>query len=209
MPKKQFLEIIEFVTQTGYFFFNNSYYLQLTGIAQGGKCSTIIAKRVMNDLLNYVHLTCNIYIPFIKIYIDDILLAVPNNYIDSILIIFNAYDKNLEFTIETEDNFNSVPFLDTKVIRDYNNKIIFNWYVKPSNAQRFLNFYSYHPMKHKITLLKTMKHRIIKISNEKFKHENLKNYQISLFKILTPQIFLIIFYFNKNILIIIYNKKIL
>jgi len=49
------------------------------------------------------------------------------------------------FTMEIGDHIN---FLNVTVIIE-NNVIMFDYYKKPINSGKYLNFFSYHPMKHK------------------------------------------------------------
>jgi len=64
---------------------------------------------------------------FYFIHVDDILTAVPEIAIDSIVDNFNAHHPRLQFTREVgEDRTN---FLDTTIIKD--NKLIFDRYHKP------------------------------------------------------------------------------
>ncbi|XP_044746395.1 uncharacterized protein LOC123307955 [Coccinella septempunctata] len=92
---------------------------------------------------------------------------------------FNSYCKDLQFTIEMEDQEQGVPFLDTKVHRQ-NNIIKLNWYRKNTSANKFINYHSDHNMNIKINFIKGMKERIIKICHETFKQNALK----TLFEIL-------------------------
>ncbi|XP_071652947.1 uncharacterized protein, partial [Temnothorax longispinosus] len=50
---------------------------------------------------------------------------------------------DFKFTFETEAN-SSIPFLDTLVIRD-EDKLITNWYRKPTFSKRYINYFSNHP----------------------------------------------------------------
>ena len=95
---------------------------------------------------------------------DDIQLTLDN---------FNAFNSNLQFTIERE-NGNSVPFLDTRVIRTDNNSIILDWYQKDTASGRFINYFSNHPANQKYNTVVAMKNRITHISHESFLHKNLK-----------------------------------
>lgn len=54
---------------------------------------------------------------------DDHVLAVPNDRQTQLLDIFNGFNTNIQFTLETESN-GTVPFFDTVLIMDASNKII-------------------------------------------------------------------------------------
>lgn len=63
--------------------------------------------------------------------VDDLVLTVPSNDLDELLKTFNSYNPHIQYIIETETE-KSVSFLDTLPIRSNYNKILIDWYVKPS-----------------------------------------------------------------------------
>lgn len=172
--EKDFKTVIEFIFEATYFTFNNEYYLQIFGTPMGSNISPIIADIVMNSLLKFVVGKVDFKFPFIAQYVDDILCAVPENKLESTLTIFNMFDKDIEFTMETE-NMRSVPFLDVRAIRTEDNNIIFDWFQKQSNSGRYINYLSYHPLQQKINTVVAMKNRIEKLCNPKFREKNFKN----------------------------------
>ena len=56
-------------------------------------------------------------IAWLKRYVDDILALVHFSVIDSILPTFNSYNANLQFTLELEDENNSINFLNITIFR--------------------------------------------------------------------------------------------
>jgi len=92
--------------------------------------------------------TLTIHVPFYYHYVDDIIIVVPNEYINTILSSFNSYhQERIKFTIEYGDN-GVINFLDVKLLIE-NGRIIFDNYRKPTNSGRYLNYFSNHPVKHK------------------------------------------------------------
>lgn len=173
LPQGKFLEIVDFIFQTTYFQFNNNYYKQILGTPMGATISPIASQYVMDDLLDTCIPKLSFQLPFLKKYVDDIITAVPNNKVDEILTVFNSYNPNIQFTIETETD-NSVPFLDTKLIRTESNLIKVDWYTKPTYSGRYINFHSYHTQKMKINLILALGNRIRKICHPDFLYKNLK-----------------------------------
>ncbi|XP_045483075.1 uncharacterized protein LOC123688550 isoform X2 [Harmonia axyridis] len=55
-------------------------------------------------------------VPITYQYVDDLLLAIPEDRTATTLAVFNNYDPHIKFTAE-EETENGVPFLDTKAIR--------------------------------------------------------------------------------------------
>ena len=172
LSQKKFLEIVEFIFDTTYCKFEGKYYKQILGTPMGATISPIASQYVMDDLLNDCIPRLDFQLPFIKKYVDDIITAVPGTKIDEILHTFNSYDNKIQFTIETENN-NSVPFLDTKLVRTEENIIKLDWYTKPTYSGRYINFNSYHTQKMKINLILALRNRIHKISHPSFLKTNL------------------------------------
>lgn len=173
IPLNEFLNILKLIFDTTYCLFNGSYYKQIKGTPMGSILSPILAQYVMDDLIENCKTKLNFQFPFIKKYVDDIICSIPNNYIQETLNIFNNYNRHIQFTIEEETN-NSVPFLDTKLIRLPDNKIMIDWYIKPTSSQQYINYYSQHSIKIKTNLILTQKLRIQKISHPSLIKNNLK-----------------------------------
>ncbi|KAJ8964186.1 hypothetical protein NQ317_013600 [Molorchus minor] len=139
----------------------------------GSPVSPILAQYVMDDLLESCLNQLPFEIPFLKKYVDDIILTIPQGSTQTLLQVFNSYHPRLQFTIEEEDDNHSVPFLDTKVIRKDDNKLITSWYTKPGASGRFLHYESYHEQRQKVNLVLGMKNRVLKTSHTTLKNDNL------------------------------------
>ncbi|XP_060537265.1 uncharacterized protein LOC132708734 [Cylas formicarius] len=167
-----FLKILQFVFDTTYFRFNNEFYKQKLGTPMGAIISPILAQYVMDDLLEVCVDKLSFQLPFLKKYVDDIITSIPESCVRETLTVFNSYDAHIQFTVEEEID-KSVPFLDTKVIRNNDNKIILDWYIKPTSSGRYMNFHSYHTTKTKINLVIALKTRIERISHPSLRQKNL------------------------------------
>lgn len=164
IEKLMFMKMIDFIFDSTCLVFNEKFYKQIFGTPMGSSISPIISSYVLDELLDYCTDKITFDIPFLKRYVDDLILSVPENCIDEILNIFNSFDTNIQFTVEKETD-QSVPFLDMKLIRTNNNTIITRWYRKPINSNRFINYYSHHPMKMKINLIHNLKNRVKKVTH--------------------------------------------
>lgn len=171
--RKKFIEIIEFVIDNNYFRYNNEFYVQIFGCAMGSKLSPIIAQYVMDYLLDECLKKLPYKLAFIKKFVDDLILALPEDSVDLTLNIFNNFDAHIKFTIERETN-KTVPFLDTLVKREDGNIIKLDWYMKPNASGRYVHYKSNHSITIKINFIKQMKHRIHKIYHKDFINKNLK-----------------------------------
>ena len=93
--------------------------------------------RILKDKHNCSHL-------FYYRFVDDTILCVQRKFIDLVLNIFNSQDKNVQFTFEVQQN-NQINFLHLSLIIKYN-KIISNWFQKPTSSNRTINYFSNHPI---------------------------------------------------------------
>lgn len=169
----EFMNAIEILYDTTVFSFTNNFYKQIQGMPMGSPVSPILAQYVMDDLVESCINNLSFNIPFLKKYVDDIILSIPQEGLNEILQVFNDYDDLIKFTIEEEDSDCSVPFLDTKIIRRKDNTIITSWYRKPGSSGRYLNYKSYHQERQKINLVLSMKNRVILTTHSSLRRENL------------------------------------
>ncbi|XP_043479904.1 uncharacterized protein LOC122509736 [Leptopilina heterotoma] len=105
-------------------------------------------------------------------YVDDTILAVKKEHVNLVVDTFNSYNQKLQFTVEKEKEY-SIKFLDLNLVRD-NNKIITNWYQKPTSSDRLINYFSDHPIQQKKNIVYNLVDRAISLSNKKFHFDNLK-----------------------------------
>ncbi|XP_072400252.1 uncharacterized protein [Diabrotica undecimpunctata] len=133
-----FKKLISFLFNNTYFTFNNTVFRQTQGTPMESTISPILACYVMDHLLDMIIPELSFYIPFVKKYVDDLILAIPSN--GSTEQEFNSYDPLLQFTIKHEDDLCSVPVFDTRFIRTHNNSLIIDWHKKPHSFGRFLNY---------------------------------------------------------------------
>ena len=174
--KTKFLQILNFcLRENNYFKYENDIYIQTFGMPMGNPLSPTIANiildKLMDDCISQLKKQ-NIEIKIIVKYVDDIFAIVKKSEADEILKTFNTYHNKLQFTIETEQN-NYIPFLDMKIIKE-NNKIITDWYTKPTASGRIINFYSSQPKSQKTNTVYNIINRILDISNKKFHKDNIQ-----------------------------------
>jgi len=103
--------------------------------------------------------------------VDDILTAVPKTAIDSIVDKFNAHHSRLQFTLEIGGD--RINFLDTSIIKN-NNKLILDWYHKPTYSGRYLSFLSRHPLCQKRDTIIELVDRMFMLSHPSFYQKNLE-----------------------------------
>ncbi|XP_053598083.1 uncharacterized protein LOC128668677 [Microplitis demolitor] len=173
LPKTHFFNGLDLCLDNTYFTFQNTIYKQKFGSPMGAPISPILADFVMDHLVEDRLNKITFDIPFFKRYVDDICTCIPKDKIDEFLRIFNSYqEKSLQFTIELENN-NEISFLDTKLIKQ-NNRLITNWYRKPTWSGRYINFNSNHPLSQKIGIIYHLVDKAFYLGDKQFNNQNLE-----------------------------------
>lgn len=168
-----FMEIITFLLENNYCTFQGEFYQQIFGCAMGSKLSPILAQYVMDHQLDSILPKLPYTVLFVKKFVDDIMMIVPETFIQLTLDLFNSVCVDLQFTLETEDLHHSVPFLDTRAYRQ--DKIVkLKWYRKDTHSDKIIHFHSDHGINVKINTINQMKRRISKICHKSFIDEGLK-----------------------------------
>jgi len=144
IPLNEFLYAVNMVLDSSYFKFNNKIYKQIFGTPMGSSLSPIIAEIIMRDLETLALNSLSYHIPLYYRYVDDILIAIPNNHIEETLTVFNSLHERIKFTAEINTN-NQISFLNLQIFLD-NNKLTTDLYSKPTFSGRYLNFFSNHPL---------------------------------------------------------------
>lgn len=146
-------------------------YTQISGIPMGGTISPTIARIVMDRVVEHLFDICP-YISFIRIFVDDTLVAVEKGKEMEVLDALNRFNENMKFTIELEDeNSQSINFLNLTVIRD-GNFLISNWYRKCFASGRLVNYYSAHKRSVILGTAEGFIYTVLKLSDPSFFHTN-------------------------------------
>lgn len=101
---------------------------QLRGLAMGGSISTTLARLVMDEVVLHAY-SITPEITFIKIFVDDTLVAIPRGNQQLFLTALNSFHPQMKFTYDEEDENQSINFLNLTVIRICN-RLFTNWYRK-------------------------------------------------------------------------------
>lgn len=169
-----FLKLFDIaIVHNNYFQFNDKFYKQKNGLAMGNPLSPILADIVMDKLFNTIIPRLKNKPTFIYKYVDDIILAIPEIYINELKNLMESFCQQIIFTVEKECN-NKINFLDITLIRNINNnKITTNWYKKELTSDRMINFMSTHPFKMKRNIAVSFINRVFKLSDPSFRNSNI------------------------------------
>ena len=146
-------------------------------MAMGSPLSPVIAKMFMEYIIDTarqkIKNQINLDLAEIYIYVDDIFCTIPSIHLDPIVNI--SFHHKIHFTFETEKN-GSLSYMDMQLIRNQN-QITTNWYHKPYSSNRLLNYNSEHSMQQKISILINLKNRIFTLSDDIYKHSNIRKFR--------------------------------
>ncbi|XP_050507145.1 uncharacterized protein LOC126884882 [Diabrotica virgifera virgifera] len=170
---EDFIRILTFIFDSNIFLFNGNFFKQIFGTPMGSKISPILCNFVLDELITTCKEKIPFHIPFIKRYVDDLILSVPENKVSDVLNTFNAQCEHLKFTVEREAD-NMIPFLDMLIHRGSDGILRTEWYRKPCFSNRFINFHSQHPSRMKTNLVLALKSRVTNLSHIDFRDKGLK-----------------------------------
>lgn len=97
----------------------------------------------------------------------------PDDKVDELKNVFNAYNKDIQFTIEVEKD-RKLPFLDTLLIRQENGMVKTDWYHKKTWSGRYLIFFSSLPFSYKKNTITVLTGKILKLADPNFHSSNFR-----------------------------------
>ena len=151
--------ILDCCTKTT-FSFNDKLYDQIDGVCMGSSLGPVLANIIMTELEKIIlpKLFEDGFIKFYVRYVDDTLVMIKEDKINEVLNLFNSFDDNLQFTVDTfEDGV--VHFLDILVHSDGETDV----YSKPTNTGQYSHFTSYTPWGYKISWARALFNRASRI----------------------------------------------
>ena len=89
-------------------------------------------------------------------FVDDSHACLKRDQVDEFHKHLNSVNPNIKFTLELENtNGQGLPFLDT-ITRSRGTEIHVDVYRKPTHTDRYLDFFSCHPLYHKRSVVNTL-----------------------------------------------------
>lgn len=168
LPKAEFFQLLNFVIRDcNQFIYDNTIYKQTEGVPMGLPLSPILADIVMEYILDQAASRVNGNLKELVKYVDDLFLIVPSGMFDHVLDTFNSIHPKIQFTSELEHN-GQLPFLDVILTHNSDGTIDYAWYAKPTASNRQLNYFSNHPLTHKLNVVDNIIRRMYGLSSKKF-----------------------------------------
>lgn len=170
------MELLDVCVKNSYFQYNNSFFLQNSGLPMGGILSPLLSNIYMDHFENLLLSTWEEKPLLWLRYIDDIFCVWKSTYkdLDKFFQHLNSLRPTLKFTVEHEED-NIIPFLDV-LIEKTDDKLKTSVYRKKTHTGQYLNFNSNTPHHVKLGIAQGLFIRAMKISsseeilNQEIKH---------------------------------------
>ena len=184
ITKKELKKLFLFATSQTHFIFNGKFYNQIDGVAMGSPLTPVLANIFMSFSESKWLNEYNLNKPkFYLRYVDDILAAFDKEQ-DSLrfLNFLNKRHPNIKFLIEKQIN-HSIAFLDVFIAGINNQNLTLQTYHKSTYTGILLNFKSFTSFSYKISLIKCLIDRSLKICNNwNSFHNDIQNIKSNLIK---------------------------
>ncbi|CAJ0933921.1 unnamed protein product [Ranitomeya imitator] len=171
------LDLLDIVLCENYFLYEDTFYVQKCGTAMGANVAPAYANAYVN-LFEIKHVFPNDLFSRFALgyhrYIDDIFFiwtGTSNSMFDFVSQLNSIYPE-LQFTLHHSTE--SVPFLDTLVIKDTKGDLSTDLYCKPTDSNSLLYYSSCHPRTTRDSLPRSQFNRVSRIvSNPEVRKERL------------------------------------
>lgn len=172
LPQEYFVNGIDMCINSTYFTFQGDTYEQVAGLPMGAPLSAVAANLVLEDLEKTCIEKCGFPVYLYQRYVDDIFAIVPADKTNDILRTFNQYNKNIQFTLEEENN-NGILFLDLKITRE-KETLQTEWNTKKTWSGRYMNYKSELPSSFKKNVVTNLINRAVKLTTPKYRPKKIK-----------------------------------
>ena len=138
---------------------NNKLYEQTDGVSMGGSLGPVLANIIMTEFEHEIvkKLIDQGLIAFYCRYVDDTLLLIKRNTINTLLEHFHKFDRNIRFTHDLFEN-TTPHFLDINIASDG-----LGIYRKDTFTGQYTNYDSFVPWRHKISWVRALIDRVHRI----------------------------------------------
>ena len=167
----QVTKLLKVCLECTYFVYDGTFYQQIYGAAMGSPVSPIVCNLYMEQLeLRAIASAPHPPLWWYR-YVDDTHTKLKKCYAQEFTDHINSLDPDIKFTTEGEEN-RALAFLDTLTVIQEDGSIHVKIYRKPTHTDQYLNFFSNHPLQHKLGVIQTLHHRAeVVVSEEDDKAE--------------------------------------
>ena len=135
------IQALELVMDACIVSFNGEVYESQDGVATGLGVAGQVANIYLSSLDNFLMQSGDIYLQFLRRYIDDLLLLWSGSALD-LCAIANSWHPSLKFDLSGDGN---VHFLDVALHIEQNRSVSWSMYEKPLNLHLYVPVNSCHP----------------------------------------------------------------
>ena len=150
------MKLLEFVLKNSFFTYEQEHYQQTFGCAMESPMSATIANLVVEYIEERAISTAHPLEWWYR-YVDDSHACLKKDYMQEFHDHLNSVNPNIQFTKDLEKD-NGLSFLDTITAR-VRGRIQVSVYRKPTHTDKYLDYKSHHPSKHKRSVVNTLLHR--------------------------------------------------
>ena len=148
-------ELLELCLRSTYFSYDGDFYEQREGAAMGSPVSATVANLYMEFFEDLALESAPVRPQLWKRYVDDTCCIIKRGAVTELLDHLNGIRSSIHFTVELENN-GALPFLETLLRRNDDGSLDITVHRKPTHTDRYLNFYSHHPIHVKRGLVKCL-----------------------------------------------------
>ena len=162
------VHLLNHCLSNNYLRFGDKYFRQTTGIAMGSRVAPPLAIIFMDSIERAFNDNASLKPDIYMWYIDDIFgiwthgPASLHEYLNHV----NNEHPSIKFTIESTEDAQSIPFLDTRIKIEPSGKYTTELYIKPMSAGIILHADSAQPWKTKRAVLHSQIRRAIRLSSD-------------------------------------------
>ena len=150
------LRLSDFVLNHNYFKYDGDHYKQIFGCAMGSPISPVLADLVMEKIEKTAISTFPYPPKWWFRFVDDSHACLKRDQVNEFHKHLNSINTNIQFTLKLENTSGqSLPFLDTVTSRR-GTEIRVDVYRKLTHTDRYLDFFSCHPLYHKRSVVNTL-----------------------------------------------------
>ena len=180
------VNLIQKDLELAYFQWNGEFFAQPKGLGMGKSTSSPLSDLFMEEfeqsaLANYD--TGNPNIPASDIILfwfrkaDDTITAIHKNHIEPFFAHLNSIHRDIKWTKE-EESEGKIAMLDVAITRDYEGRLTFDVYRKPTHTNQYIPFASHAPLSHKLATVRSLTRRAYLIPSTE-ENKNAENQRIT------------------------------